>query len=159
MKYLDNPWCLMIMDDVIDDSSDLGKDPIPQLFKRGRHWALMQIYASQYCMDIPSKIRSCIDYVFLMCNDIPGELEKLYKNFAPACIPTLQDFIDIMSQLTEDHTALVIDNTTQSGKLIDRVFYFKADIGRVPIGFRVGCDDAFEFSRSRIDPNFNETIM
>jgi GTPase SAR1 family protein len=158
-KYLPNPWAMQILDDVTDEPAILKKHPFGAYYKKGRHWNMIHIMAVQYAMDIPTGLRSCVDYIFILANSIKSEREKLYENFASGCIPTFQDFCDILDQLTEDHTALVIDNTSQSNKLHDRVFFYKADLSRVPPDFRVGCKEAHEFNEDRLDPNYNPPLL
>lgn len=158
-QYLPNPWAFQILDDVTDDPYVLKKQPLGAFYRRGRHWRMLHINAAQYPMDIPAGMRSCIDYVFILANDIISEREKLYENFASGSIPTYQDFCDIMDQVTMDYTALVIDNTIQSANISDRVFFFKADISRVPKDFKIGCADAVDFQKARFDPNYVQSIL
>ncbi len=158
-KYLSNPWAFEILDDVTDDSSILKKKPMGAFYRKGRHWAMIKVNAVQYAIDVPSGIRGCIDYVFIMANDIRAEREKIYENFASGAIPTFQDFCDILDQCTDDHMAVVIDNTNHSAKIEDRVFFFKADLKRIPPNMRIGSDDAYTFQNARYDPNYTESIL
>lgn len=158
-QYLENPWAFQVLDDVTDDPYILKDSLFGSYFKKGRHWAMIMINAVQYCMDIPSGLRSCVDYIFLLANGIPAERQKLYDNFASGAIPTYKDFCDIMDQITGDYNALVIDNTNTSPFIKDRVFYFKADISRVPPNFKVGCPDAYDFNEERLNKNYRESFL
>jgi hypothetical protein len=158
-QYLPNPWAFQILDDVTDDPYVLKKKPLGAYYRKGRHWAMIHVNAAQYSMDIPAGMRSCIDYIFILANFIISEREKLYENFASGAIPTYQDFCDLMDQLTEDHTALVIDNTSTSPIITQRVFFFKADLSRVPKNFKVGCNDAFDFHKNRMNPDYVESYI
>jgi len=157
-KHLPVPWTIQVLDDVTDNDC-FGKPPLSAYFKRGRHWAMIHIECIQYPMDVKPAMRSCVDYVFLLANGILSERQKLYENFGSGCIPTFQDFCDIMDGVTEDYTALVIDNTVQSNKMAERVFYYKADISRVPINWKYGCKDAWDFNDERLNPNFQPSII
>lgn len=158
-QYLPNPWAMQVLDDVTDEPSILRKMPFGAFYKKGRHWAMVMVQAVQYPMDIPTGLRSCVDYIFILANGIISEREKIYENFASGCIPSYQDFCDIMDQLTEDHTALVIDNVSQSPIISERVFYFRANLDRIPKDFKVGCNDAFDFQQSRFDSNYKESYL
>lgn len=158
-QYLHNPWAIQILDDVVDGDSSLKKPPLGAYYRKGRHWAMIHINAAQYPMDIPPGMRSCIDYIFILANSIISEREKLYENFASGAIPSYQDFCDLMDQLTEDHTALVIDNTSQSSKISERVFFFRSNLDRVPKDFKIGCKDAFDFQKERFDPNYRDSYL
>lgn len=158
-KYLPNPWAIQVLDDVTDDPSVLGKPPFGAYFRKGRHWAMIHIECVQYPMDLKPAMRSCVDYIFLMANGILSERQKLYENFGSGSIPTFQDFCDIMDGITEDHTALVIDNTIHSNNVKDRIFYFRADLDRIPRDWKFGCNDAWKFSEDRVDTNYNPSVI
>lgn len=158
-KYLPNAWAMQIADDVIEDSGTLKKPPNGAYYKRGRHWKMIRIDATQYSLDFPPSIRSCIDYIFIPQNSIISERQKLYENFASGAIPSFKDFCDIMDQLTQDYTCLVIDNTSTSSVISDRVFYFKADLSRVPPNFKMGCPEAWIFNDERYDQNYSQTFL
>lgn len=157
-KYLPNPWAFQVLDDVTDDPYVLKKPPLGAYYRKGRHWALIHINAAQYPMDIPAGMRTCIDYAFIMPNSIISEREKLYENFASGSIPSQNDFNDILDSL-DQHEALVIDNTSTSPLIKDRVFRFKADLSRVPSNFKLGCPEAFEFQNERFNPNYTESFI
>ena len=63
-----------------------------------------------------------------------------------------------MDQITDDYTALYIHNATQSNKLEDCVFWYKAPKD-VPSGFKIGCPDFWLFHEQRFDPNYVDPIM
>jgi hypothetical protein len=158
-QYLPNPWILQVLDDVTDDASILRKHPFGPYYRKLRHWRMIHINAAQYPMDVPAGLRSCIDYVFIMANAIIAEREKIYENFASGAIPTFQDFCDLMDELTQDHTALVIDNISQSPIISDRVFYFRGNLNRVPKDFKIGCREAWDFDADRRDPAYVASFL
>ena len=158
-QYLPNPWAFIVLDDVTDDPSLMKKPLINTFYKRGRHFNLIHILALQYPMDISPGLRTCVDYVFILATAVLGDRKKIYENFASGSIPTFQDFCDIMDVITEDHTALVIDNLTDSNKIEDRVFYFKADPNKIPPGWKIGCPESYEFQEERYDPNYQPSII
>jgi hypothetical protein len=158
-QYLPNPWAMQINDDVTDDPSILRKPLFQGIYKRGRHFNMIHILALQYPMDISPGLRSCVDYVFILATAIQADRKKLYENFASGSIPSFQDFCDIMDVITEDHTALVIDNFTESNKIEDRVFYFKADPTKVPDGWKFGSKDCWDFHNQRMDPDYTPSIL
>ena len=86
-------------------------------------------------LGIPPALRDNIDYVFIFAND-GQNLKKLWDNYAGA-IPSFDLFKRIFYQCTRDRGCLVIDKTSTSDKLTDRVFHFKA---RDPGKFRFGSE-------------------
>lgn len=157
-KYLPNPWAIQILDDVTDEPNLMSKPVFNALFKRGRHFVMIHIEAVQYPMDLKPAIRSCVDYLFVLPNSNLSERQKIYENFGAGAIPTFQDFCDIMDSL-EEHMALVIDNTIASGKLPDRVFYYVADVSRIPPNWKYGCPESWEFNDERKDPNYQPSLI
>src|SRR5579872_3449776 len=100
--YLANPWLMQILDDVVDDQYVLNDKSFNDIYKKGRHMCLIHLLAAQVPMDLKTGIRICIDYCFLLANPLINERVKLYKNFASGCIPTFEDFCDLMDEITED---------------------------------------------------------
>ena len=156
-KYLKNPWALQIIDDCTDNPKIL-KDPVFQAYyKNGRHWKMLHILSLQYCLDISPAIRTCIDYTFILKEGSKLTREKLWKNYG-SCIEEFADFCQLMDQLTNDFTALVINNRSTSNKLEDCVFYYKADLSRIPINWKFGAGSFWQYNHDRLNPNFVESF-
>lgn len=158
-QYLPNPWALKIDDDVTDDPTVMKKPLMQGMFKRGRHWNMIYILALQYPMDIPTAIRSCVDYVFILSTNILSDRKRIYENLPFGSLLSFQDFCDILDGITEDHTALVLDNMVESNKIEDRLFYFKADPTKVPKDWKFGSQDAWDCCEERMDPNYTPSIL
>ncbi len=144
-KYLKNPWSVLLLDDCTDDPR-LFNDPLFQgLFKNGRHWKMLFILSLQYCLDVKPVIRTNVDGCFILRETNLKNRKSLWENYA-GVIPDFSQFCDIMDQITDDYTALYINNTGQSNKLEDCVFYYKA----TPVdNFKFGCDEYWNFHYER----------
>jgi len=145
----------VILDDIMSDSSSWKSDrQIRELYFNGRHYNCLNLLSSQDIMGLPPALRGNIDYVFIFRNNIRNEQEKIWKNYA-GIIPTFRMFQDIMAQITEDHTCLVINNNTSSNKLEDMVFFYKAcpDHGN----FRVGSRSYWSLHDKRYKDELNES--
>jgi hypothetical protein len=158
IKYLKNPWALQIIDDCTDDPKILKKPIFQNYYKNGRHWKMLHILSLQYGLDIPPAIRTNIDYTFILRESNISNRERLHKNYG-SCIPTLNEFNEIMDQVTEDYTALVIHNTGQSNKLEDCVFWYKADPKKIPRSWKFGHPTAWEFHNERMDPQYTDPFV
>jgi hypothetical protein len=144
-EHLPNAWSVLVMDDCMDDVK-IFNDPLLQgLFKNGRHWNMLAVFANQYVFDFKPSIRTNIDGVFIFRDPNKANREKIYKNFA-SIVPSFDIFCQLMNELTTDHTCIYINNQIQSNEWTDAVFYFKAD--HVP-DFRFGCDDYLQFAETR----------
>jgi hypothetical protein len=152
----DNPNGLLIADDVSEDPKFFNRPLFQKFFKNGRQWEMMFILALQYGMDIRPVIRTNIDYVFIFREPNEGNRKKLYSNYA-GIIGSYQDFCDIMDQITEDYTALVIDNRKQSNNLSDCVFYYRARMHEDK--FVVGCTEYRQWAEQRYNQQYVPAVI
>ncbi|NP_078656.1 Virion assembly protein, NTPase [Lymphocystis disease virus 1] len=131
-------WLLLIIDDCMDDSKLFCEKTVMDLFKNGRHWNILVVVASQYVMDLKPVIRATIDGVFLLREPNMTYKEKMWLNFA-SIIPKKEFFI-LMEKITQDHTALYIDNTIiNPAHWSDCVKYYKASLENIDELF--GCEE------------------
>ena len=148
----DNPWSFYILDDCTSDTKFLKKPIMQEFFKNGRHWRLLFLLSLQYCLDIPPAIRACVDGVFILRESNPAMRKKLFENYG-SCVDTLSDWNDLMDALTDNYTALFINNRVQSNNIEDCIFYYKADPDLIPPDWKIGCREYWEFHDERYDPN------
>jgi hypothetical protein len=94
------------------------------LFLNGRHLKTSFIISMQYPLGVPPVLRENIDHVFIFREPNTRCLDKLYDNYG-GMFPTFELFCEIMDKLYDNY-CLVIDNTSRSTKLEDRVFWYKA---------------------------------
>lgn len=155
-SHLENPWCMVVLDDVTDDPKVLNK-PIQQaLYKKGRHWNMMYILALQYGMDIKPATRTALDGSLIFRESLLKNRETLYRNFA-SVIPTFDIFCQLMDQLTEDYHCLYIHNITTTNNWTDCVYYWKAPIP--PKGWKFGCQEYWDFHEARYNPNYVDPVV
>lgn len=121
-----DPWAFVILDDCLYDSSWTKDINMRSLFMNGRHHKALLIITSQYSLGIPPNLRSNIDYVFILRENYISNRKRLYEHYA-GMFPTFEIFCQVMDQCTENYECLVIDNTSQSNKIEDMVFWYKAD--------------------------------
>lgn len=116
----------LVMDDCLYDD-DWKKDKnIRMLFLNGRHWKAFYCLTMQYPLGIKPLLRSNIDYVFILRENIVGNRRRIYENFA-GMFPTFEIFCSIMDQCTENFECLVINKRVKSNKIEDQVFWYKAE--------------------------------
>ena len=115
----------------------------------GRHWKILYIVALQYVMGIPPQLRTNIDFIFILRENIVANRKRLYDQFA-GMFPDFDSFCQIMDQCTENYECIVIDNNAKSNKIEDQVFWYKAQSHP---SFRVG---AQEFWVPRPEPKADE---
>jgi len=115
----------LILDDCLYDKRWINNMSIRSIFMNGRHYKIFFLVTMQHAMGLPPVLRNNIDYVFIFRNNIKKEREKIYQHYA-GMFPTYEAFEQVMLQTTENYECMVIDNRTQSNKLEDQIFWYKA---------------------------------
>jgi hypothetical protein len=118
-----------------------------EIHMNGRHSHLTVFNTTQYCMDIPSNIRSNIDYVFALRENITVNKKRLFDYFY-GLFPNYKEFNKVFMECTSDYGALVIDKTQPTASVENCLFHYKA-MGRLP-EFKIGRRIYFKLS-SKID--------
>lgn len=157
-KHLQNPWSVLLLDDCTDDPKTLKLPIFQGIFKNGRQWDMWHILSLQYSMDVLPVIRTCVDNSFILRESSRRNRKVLWENYASA-IPTLDDFNDIMDEITVDFTSLFIDNSIQSNKFEDCVYYYKANLDLIPPDFKFGCRAFWDFHEQRYDKNYIDPVI
>jgi hypothetical protein len=121
-----DPRAFLILDDCLFDSSWTKDKNIRSLFMNGRHYKIMFIITMQYPLGIPPNLRTNIDYVFILREQLINNRRRIYENFA-GMFPNFEIFCQVMDQCTENFECLVIHNNAKSNKIEDQVFWYKAE--------------------------------
>jgi len=135
-KALENNMFLLFDDMMSDDDIWKKSKSFKKIFIEGRHASLCCVLVLQYVLGIPPALRSNVDYAFLFAADGANDLRKLYDNYATV-IPTFHMFKEIFYQCTRNFGCLVIDRTTTSEDIRDKVYYYRAD-SKGPPAFKFG---------------------
>jgi hypothetical protein len=144
-QHLPNPWAVLIMDDCMDDVKIFNDPKMIGLMKNSRHWSLLTIISTQYCLDFKPVIRTNMDGIFIFRDPNMTNREKLYRNFA-SIIPNFQLFNKIMDDITDDYYCLYIHNQSASNNWQECCFYYKAPQIE---NLKFGCDEFWKFSDTR----------
>lgn len=158
-KYLKNSWVFHVINDVASiDPTVLKKKPFSEIYFNGRHLNIIHVLSAQYMMDFKKSFRSSIDYIFLCKETNAANLTSLYENFGKTYFKTEADFVEIMAQVTEDFTALVIVNNGTSNKIEDCLFWYRADLSKFPPGWKFGSETMWAHDAQRRDPNYVDPL-
>lgn len=96
-------------------------------FFNGRHWNIFLIVTMQYVLDLPPELRSNVDYIFILRNNMVADREKIWKHFC-GFIPNFSTFQQIMNKCTQGYECLVINNTSRSNEIDDCLYWYEAVI-------------------------------
>ena len=144
-----NRGAFLILDDCAYDKKILKGELIREIFMNSRHFALFTILTLQFCMDMPTDLRTNADYVFICRENILSNRKRLYECFC-GMFKTFKDFCAIMDQCTNNYEILVVDNTVTSNNISDCVFWYRATL-REP--FRIGSPEFWSFHDKKYDEN------
>ncbi len=122
-----DPRAFLILDDCMYDDTWTHDKHIRYLFMNGRHARVFFIITMQYPLGVPPALRTNIDYTFILREPYQINRKKIFENYA-AAFPSFEFFCQVMDQCTQNYECLVINNNTQSNKLEDAVFWYKADM-------------------------------
>jgi hypothetical protein len=120
-----DPRAFLILDDCLYDSSWIKEESTRYVFMNGRHVDMMTIITMQYPLGITPNLRTNVDFIFILRENITSNRRRIYDNYA-GMFPTFEMFSQFMDQCTENFECLVICNGIQSNKLEDQVFWYKA---------------------------------
>ena len=144
-----NPKAFLILDDCLYDNSWVKSTDVRSLFMNGRHYKSMFIITMQYALGIPPNLRTNIDYVFLLRENIVRNRKQLYEQYA-GMFPSFEVFCQVMDQCTENYECLVIHNNAKSNKLQDQVFWYKASPHD---DFHIGHPSFWKYHNANYDPD------
>ena len=132
-----------VMDDCLYDDGSWKKDKnIKWIFMNGRHYGILFLITMQYPLGIGPNLRTNIDYVFILRENIVSNRRRIFEHYA-GMFPTFEIFQSIMDQCTENYECLVIHNNAKSNKIEDQVFWYKAESRD---NFRMCDDEVWQFS-------------
>lgn len=148
-----NMNAFLILDDCLYDSSWTKSKFVRSLFMNGRHFKMLFIITMQYALGIPPNLRTNIDYVFILRENIVQNRRRLYECYA-GMFPTFEVFNAVMDQCTENYECLVINNNAKSNKIEDQVFWYKAQ-SHPP--FKLGSKEIWDYSKKNYNGNVIRT--
>jgi hypothetical protein len=146
-----NPNSFLILDDCLYDSTWAKDKNIKTCFMNGRHWHILFIITMQFPLGIPPNLRTNIDYIFILRENIVSNRKRIYEHYA-GMFPTFETFCQVMDQCTENFECLVINNNCKSNKLDEQVFWYKANDHPT---FRIGASALWLHHKKFFDPDYD----
>lgn len=120
-----DPRSFLCLDDCLYDKTWVNDKNIRFLFMNGRHVKTFLAITMQYPLGVPPHLRANVDYVFILRENQMKNRERIYEQYC-GCFSSFEEFNQVLNQTTENYECLVIDNKTQSNKLEDQVYWYKA---------------------------------
>lgn len=139
-----DPRSFLILDDCLAENSWIKDKNIKGLFMNGRHFKCLFVITMQHPLGVPPSLRTQIDYVFILRENIISNRKKIYDSYA-GMFKTFDVFCQVMDQCTENYECLVINNNAQSNRLEDQVFWYKAEMHN---NFTIGAPEFWNLSKA-----------
>lgn len=133
----------LVMDDCLFDEKWTKDKLIRFIFMNGRHWKIMFIIGMQYPLGVGPMLRTNIDFVFIMRENVASNRKRIYDNYA-SMFGSFEEFCAVLDATTNNYECLVICNNGQSNQLKDQVFWYRA---RDPGPFKM-CHPSFWADRA-----------
>jgi len=144
---------LFIMDDCMSAKKQWAEDPnFLSIMNEGRHRHITYILSMQYSLGILPEYRSQFNFIFLLAEDIRMNRKKLYEHYA-GMFPSFELFESVFLQMTQNYGCMVIDNSSRSIDLKERIFYFKSHEVK---DFPIGNNRFIEFHHNNFNPNHSK---
>jgi hypothetical protein len=140
-----DPRSFLIMDDCLYDDTWLHDKNIRYLFLNGRHLKVFFLITMQYPLGIPPMLRTNVDYAFILREPYIANRQRIFNNFGSA-FPSFEFFCQVMDECTQNYECLVMNNNSQSNKLEDICFWYKADLHGE---FKIGAQQFWQLSQNR----------
>lgn len=122
-----NPWAMTIIDDCADNPKFFKTNLFRRIFKLGRHYAHLIAFLFQDALDLPRDMRNSLDYIFILKENSPKSRDLLAKNYI-TFFTRKKQVNQLLDQCTNDYRCIVIDCRSNSTKVEDIYYWYKADM-------------------------------
>ena len=150
-----DPRAFLILDDCLYDNKWIKDTNMRSVFMNGRHYKLMFILTMQFALGIPPNLRTNIDYIFILRENIVSNRKRLYDHYA-GMFPTFEMFCKVMDKCTQNYECIVIHNGSKSNKLEDQIFWYKADLHD---SFKMGSPRIWNYHKKKYNRNSNNPFL
>jgi len=123
-----------ILDDVGSENKVMNNLGLKSLAANGRHINVTVFILAQFLYQVPPKVRSQFEFIFMLAS-ISQKSNKIVNNEFAAHVE-YPKFCKILQKATEDHGVLIINTT--SANVSDSLFFSKIAEYPIPV-VRLGC--------------------
>lgn len=146
--FLRAPPAFVILEDCFYKKEEMNKDSaLRKLFMNGRHYNIFAMITLQYLLDLDTRMRGNIDYIFFSKEDNPDVKRKLHRYYF-GVYPRYSEFDKMFTRLTANRGCAVICTTSVSNNINENVFWMQSDPN---VQFKVGSLRYREYGRRHID--------
>lgn len=148
-----DPRTFLILDDCLYDPRWKKDKSIKYFMFNGRHVYTNLLITSQDSLGgADPAFRGNMDFVFILRQPYYNQRKRIYENFC-SIFPTFEMFCKTLDQCTENYECMVINNTVNSSRIEDMVFWYKAEPHD---DFKVGAEQYWQFNDQYCDEDSEE---
>lgn len=125
---------VIVLDDMMYRRHMTKSEIFSEIACNGRHYKIVLIITVQYVMSLDIVVRSNLDYVLVLRESIPRNMQKLHECFF-GVFGKKDDFYRVLSACTENYECLVLDKTRPTNDIQSIVRWYKADPNLPPFVF------------------------
>lgn len=126
-QYKDvDPHAFLLFDDMMFETGWQKSERMRDVMFNGRHSKLLTILSLQYTMGLNVSYRNNLDWIFIFKEPIQANKKRLYDNYC-GMFPNQHIFDAVLDAVTHDYGCLVVHNGAHSTKLVDQVFWYRAE--------------------------------
>jgi len=118
--------CALILDDCMFNSKVMKTETQKNLHLNGRHYNTTIFNTTQYCMIIPNDIRTNVDYIFALRENIMANKRRLYEYFF-GMFSSFAQFNKVFTACTKNYGSLVLDKTNSSSSIQECMRWYVAN--------------------------------
>jgi hypothetical protein len=129
-----DPRLVIVLDDLMYRRHLTKSEIFGEIACNGRHYMITMILSVQYLMSLDIVVRSNLDYVVVLRESIPRNLQRLYESFF-AIFRKRDDFYAVLAACTNDYECLVLDKTRPTNDVASVVHWYRAQVPLPPFVF------------------------
>jgi energy-coupling factor transporter ATP-binding protein EcfA2 len=118
---------VMIFDDFAFATKIWKSKAFEQIAFNGRHLHITVFVTLQYAMLLPPEIRSNVDTVCVLAENVLANRKRLYEQYF-GVVDDFDTFNKIMTRCTNNYEALVLNTRNNSTDIHELLFWYRADV-------------------------------
>lgn len=118
---------VLVLDDCAYDKKIMNSKVLREIFFNGRHYGIILIVTLQYLMALQVDMRSNVDTVFFLAENVKKNRERIHDQFC-AFFDEYSEFQAVFTTCTSNYEAFVVNNRKGLGNdPTNYVHWYKAD--------------------------------
>ena len=146
---------VLVLDDCAYDKKIMNSKVLREIYFNGRHYGIILIVTLQYMMALNVDMRTNVDTVFFMAENVKKNRERVHEQFC-AFFEEFSEFQGVFSTCTANYESFVVNNVKGLGPdPCNYVHWYKADIG---LQYKFGPPSLWRFHNRRFESEMDKYL-